>query len=50
MSLFRLKLSLNSFWPIFGVPSALMNGRPTPLVHGGEVVVRALPATVTFGP
>jgi hypothetical protein len=30
MSLFSVKLSLNSFCPIFGVPSALMNGRPMP--------------------
>ena len=30
MSLFSVKLSLNSFWPIFGVPSAVTNGRPMP--------------------
>ena len=30
MSLFSVKLSLNSFCPIFGVPSALTNGRPMP--------------------
>ena len=30
MSLFSVKLSLNSFWPIFGVPSAATNGRPMP--------------------
>ena len=30
MSLFSVKLSLNSFWPIFGVPSAPTNGRPMP--------------------
>ena len=30
MSLFSVKLSLNSFSPIFGVPSASTNGRPMP--------------------
>ena len=30
MSLFSVKLSLNSFCPIFGVPSAATNGRPMP--------------------
>jgi hypothetical protein len=29
-SLFRVKLSLNSFCPTFGVPSALTNGLPMP--------------------